>query len=991
VNRRGLARCTAALVAIALMSPFLFGQAMATGTGNWPPPASGTWYINTETRVANETIVLNGDLIVNSTAIFENTTIVFASTSSTHYRLDVTEYGSLSMVNCTITAQNPSYAFYIRAYGALYLNHTVVRHAGYSYGSNGDRTGLWVNTNKTVIIENSVFDQVYFGIFAHQSHTLTLSNLTVQANTTVGTAIQVQYSSVAMSHLTVSGQHGIRMVGCVDTSVEHVVSSARIYALDIRESDNVSVQGQFDSELSYIRVLDSANITIADSTIGSTTSYGLYMSETEDVNVDNATLTAKLVGISLYNCSNTFLTDSTVNSTDSYGVQALARTSNLVVRNSEIHSHLQSIDYRNSTQLGVLDCQFFAQATTLSVTDSQIVFVNNTLLDGAIPLLVDASERLNLTNNVLTASDLGLQLTGSSKVSVNAMTIEGPRGIAVYDSRQIVLKNVEFSTTTVGTLLSNVTNAVLLDVEGETSGGTVFNMRNCSSIGIVGGQATGEVGILLTNCTTCSAESMTIAADQAAVSVTNSTTIGIVSSTISSNYSALYFENVDDSEIIGNVVSYSVTYGLRLRNSSNSTIHGNVIENCTLEGIFLEDSSNDNVIYENYLQHNNHNNSQVFDEGTNNQWDNGTLGNWYCNYNGSDLDHDGIGDEPYVVSPSNSVDHYPIVIDEDHDAVNDYTEELYFGTNPLLNDTDDDGVVDGIEVYVIGSDPLDNDTDGDGMPDGWEWQHDLNVTGSDGAADSDDDGLSNLNEYLAGTDPHDNDTDDDGMPDGWEVDHSLNPLSDDSADDGDEDGLTNLQEFNIGTSPENADSDSDGMPDGWEVDNGLNPLTNDASGDKDGDGLSNVREYSEGTNPSSADTDKDGMPDGWEVDNGLNPLANDANEDPDNDHLTNLYEYLNSTDPTNSDTDGDGLLDGNEIQAYGTDPLVSDTDGDTLSDGQEIALGTNPLLPDTDGDGTNDAADPLPTMNNMVVAGSGVGVVAIVVVAFVMYRRRSAG
>jgi len=40
-------------------------------------------------------------------------------------------------------------------------------------------------------------------------------------------------------------------------------------------------------------------------------------------------------------------------------------------------------------------------------------------------------------------------------------------------------------------------------------------------------------------------------------------------------------------------------------------------------------------------------------------WDNGNLGNFWSDYNGTDTNGDGIGDTPYVIDPLN-LDRYPL-------------------------------------------------------------------------------------------------------------------------------------------------------------------------------------------------------------------------------------------------------------------------------------------------------------------------------------------
>lgn len=67
---------------------------------------------------------------------------------------------------------------------------------------------------------------------------------------------------------------------------------------------------------------------------------------------------------------------------------------------------------------------------------------------------------------------------------------------------------------------------------------------------------------------------------------------------------------------------------------------------------------NNNSFYQNNIFDNFFNNIVYF--SLSNPWDNGKVGNYYDNYNGSDTNNDGIGDTPYVIN-GNNVDHYPLM------------------------------------------------------------------------------------------------------------------------------------------------------------------------------------------------------------------------------------------------------------------------------------------------------------------------------------------
>jgi parallel beta-helix repeat protein len=105
--------------------------------------------------------------------------------------------------------------------------------------------------------------------------------------------------------------------------------------------------------------------------------------------------------------------------------------------------------------------------------------------------------------------------------------------------------------------------------------------------------------------------------------------------------------------ITENIIANS-TFGIVLQDDSgHQLVKENTVTNNEY-GLFL--SSSHNTIY-----HNNfiNNINQVYLEGSpNNAWDNGCEGNYWSNYNGSDLDGDGIGDTEL---PWLSLDYYPLM------------------------------------------------------------------------------------------------------------------------------------------------------------------------------------------------------------------------------------------------------------------------------------------------------------------------------------------
>lgn len=98
--------------------------------------------------------------------------------------------------------------------------------------------------------------------------------------------------------------------------------------------------------------------------------------------------------------------------------------------------------------------------------------------------------------------------------------------------------------------------------------------------------------------------------------------------------------------------------GIDLAYSSFVTCNGNMIHNNTDMGIYVGINSEYNLFYENSFISNSIN---AMDNGSNNNWDNSIIGNYWDDYSGVDADDDGIGDIPYnITGTANSQDNFPI-------------------------------------------------------------------------------------------------------------------------------------------------------------------------------------------------------------------------------------------------------------------------------------------------------------------------------------------
>jgi nitrous oxidase accessory protein len=192
----------------------------------------------------------------------------------------------------------------------------------------------------------------------------------------------------------------------------------------------------------------------------------------------------------------------------------------------------------------------------------------------------------------------------------------------------------------------------------------------------------------------------------------------IIDNLISSNDCVIILEQSRYNTVEKNQIAWSnqnwLSAGLRLSYTSYNTIKENMIAN-NERGIVYTESYNNSIFHNNFEM----NNMQISDQGVvhyPNFWDNGCEGNFWSNYNGTDLNDDGIGDTDL---PWEGVDHYPLVNlywkpgDIDHDLDIDIFDVVKCGIaygstpsdpnwNPHCDINEPYRIIDIFDVVIIG-------------------------------------------------------------------------------------------------------------------------------------------------------------------------------------------------------------------------------------------------------------------------------------------------
>jgi parallel beta-helix repeat protein len=123
------------------------------------------------------------------------------------------------------------------------------------------------------------------------------------------------------------------------------------------------------------------------------------------------------------------------------------------------------------------------------------------------------------------------------------------------------------------------------------------------------------------------------------------------------NYHGIRVEESSHNIIVNNRIVNNRGFGILLADSGDNLIIGNTMKQNFYDGLCLEDNCGNNTIFHNNFIDNPEN---AYDK-TGNTWDNGSSGNYWSDYNGSDNDGDGIGDRPYQIPGNMSQDMYPLM------------------------------------------------------------------------------------------------------------------------------------------------------------------------------------------------------------------------------------------------------------------------------------------------------------------------------------------
>ncbi len=258
-------------------------------------------------------------------------------------------------------------------------------------------------------------------------------------------------------------------------------------------------------------------------------------------------------------------------------------------------------------------------------------------------IVITGRNNVTITKLAIAGFTAGIRVSNSTRVSIvgNQFTNEtapmgDPAGIVVKDSSMVLVENNSFNTKGQSIVCygdnNEIKNNILIGGGIDLAGS--LNLISENEI-----EASNPLTMDL-------AESNTIARNMISGF---SLSVGSGSSSRTGAEGLVLFRNCSNNQIIGNRVTGFGGQAIRtVWNCVNNTFFGNYLASNNF-AVVLQDGAVDNQFYGNAFTLDSCK-IQIDDAVVGTRWDNGTIGNFWGDYNGTDSTGDGVGDLPYMVN-----------------------------------------------------------------------------------------------------------------------------------------------------------------------------------------------------------------------------------------------------------------------------------------------------------------------------------------------------
>ena len=262
--------------------------------------------------------------------------------------------------------------------------------------------------------------------------------------------------------------------------------------------------------------------------------------------------------------------------------------------------------------------------------------------DGNNGIIIEGQNHVTIKNINFEQGQTGIRISNSSNIKMldNIFSDGIYTGITLHESSEILIENSKFTK-----LHTDI------DVPAVMLNGSRITFRNNTITG-------SSYGIMVIGSSNIISENLIECMLPVEMDMVNSSVISLNTISGPANWSGQdpfigiegisFFRGCDDNVIFGNNITGFVNQAIRMVFScSNNTFYGNYIANSEV-AVCLQDEVINNTFYGNTFAFDSCK-FRIGDDIEGTSWDNGTIGNCWGDYEGTDNNEDGIGDSPYKI------------------------------------------------------------------------------------------------------------------------------------------------------------------------------------------------------------------------------------------------------------------------------------------------------------------------------------------------------
>ena len=319
------------------------------------------------------------------------------------------------------------------------------------------------------------------------------------------------------------------------------------------------------------------------------------------------------------------------------------------------------------------------------VSNGQILY--NKCFNNTVGIRIEDSDNININNNIINDNEYGLMMFSTSQINIisnNASNNHYGSGIRVYNGDSYRIIGNIANNNHYGLSLGGNSNEILMSnnyAKGNYYGIGIYSTFNSALINNTVLNSHTGIDFMDSNnnivnyCDVFNSDGDVLYMYESfdnnfsfnkfshnnwGISMRKCDGNKFEQNEISSNsYHGIRLSGSNKNELVQNEIIFNSDQGIKLISGSQfNNVSGNIISNPGSIGIDIDSGCNNNLFYENFFLKNER---HAIDDGTDNNWNNTKIGNYWDDYTGKDANDDGIGDTPYnIAGTANSKDNYPI-------------------------------------------------------------------------------------------------------------------------------------------------------------------------------------------------------------------------------------------------------------------------------------------------------------------------------------------